>query len=144
GMDLDAGEAAAPLADHAREKKVFFLIQPVRDAVEDQRMKARIQQHHLREAARGGVFFSHRARVVQQTSHRVSLPESDRKQYITTCGPRQMRRVKKHPGSCRGVSSFFELVAQGLEESLALLVVFLFERILEFLERLALRARELL
>ena len=40
GVDLDAGLMPAALADPSRQKKVPALIQPVRDAVIDQNVKA--------------------------------------------------------------------------------------------------------
>ena len=55
GMDLDAGLMPAALADPSRQKKVPALIQPVRDAVIDQNVKAGVQQNDLKHAARGGV-----------------------------------------------------------------------------------------
>ena len=55
GVDFDAGKAPAPLADHPGQEKVLFLVQPVADPVEDEGVKARIQQHHLGQAAGGGV-----------------------------------------------------------------------------------------
>ena len=55
GVDLDAGLMPAALADPSRQKKVPALIQPVRDAVIDQNVKAGVQQNDLQHAARGGV-----------------------------------------------------------------------------------------
>ena len=55
GVDLDAGLMPAALADPPCQKKVPALIQPVRDAVIDQNVKAGVQQNDLQHAARGGV-----------------------------------------------------------------------------------------
>ena len=55
GVDLDAGLMPTALADPPCQKKVPALIQPVRDAVIDQNVKAGVQQNDLQYAARGGV-----------------------------------------------------------------------------------------
>jgi len=55
GVDLDAGLMPAVLADPAGQEEVLMLIQPVRDAVVDQDVKAGVQQNDLQHAACGGV-----------------------------------------------------------------------------------------
>ena len=54
-VDLDAGAVAAMLADPSCQKNVLVLVQPVRDAVVDQDVKAGVQQNDLQHAACGGV-----------------------------------------------------------------------------------------
>ena len=55
GVDLDAGLMPAPLADPAGKKEVLVLEQPVRDAVVDQNVKARVKQYDLQHGACCGV-----------------------------------------------------------------------------------------
>ena len=67
GVDLDAGAAAAMLADPPGEEEPLVLVQPVCNAVVHQNVKARVQQNDLQHAARGGVLALDVPCVVQQT-----------------------------------------------------------------------------
>lgn len=54
-VDLDAGHMARKLRKPAREEKPLMFVQPVRLPVQDQRVKALIQQEYLERGARGRV-----------------------------------------------------------------------------------------
>src|SRR5258706_2347146 len=56
-MDLDAGEEADPVRDEAREPGKAHRPQRVREAVQLQRVEARIARDHFPHAARGGIAF---------------------------------------------------------------------------------------
>ena len=67
GVDLDAGAAASVLADPAGKEKALVPVQPVRNAVIHQNVKARIQQNDLQHVACSGVLALDVPRVLQQT-----------------------------------------------------------------------------
>ena len=50
GMDFDAGEAPAPLADHTRQEPVAPAVEKVGRPVKEQDVKARVEQQNFRQA----------------------------------------------------------------------------------------------
>ena len=54
-VDLDASEHAVEVRDQSRQHRDAEAVQPVREAVNDQRVHTRVRQEHLERPARGGV-----------------------------------------------------------------------------------------
>ena len=56
GMDLNAGEKARYLRNHSRQQRYIRVVEPVRETMQQDRVKSRIAKENLEDALGGRVF----------------------------------------------------------------------------------------
>src|SRR5271170_143857 len=69
GMNLDSCDQARQLAYHAAEQLAVMLPEPMRDAIEPDRVEAGVQENHLERGARGRVAVENRLDVFLHSAH---------------------------------------------------------------------------